>query len=181
MMPAFDNDNLRGELRYDEPLSRHTSWRIGGPARRFYRPADRADLLTFLRRLEPREPLFWLGLGSNLLVRDGGFPGTVIATQGRLNHMDWKGPDRLYAEAGVACARIARAAAARQHDHLVVHDPRAGRTPVVERGAGLGQAGVGRGPLAAATATPATAISDSPPASWPPVSPPSSGATRSTR
>ena len=85
MMPAFDNDNLRGELRYDEPLSRHTSWRIGGPARRFYRPADRADLLTFLRRLEPREPLFWLGLGSNLLVRDGGFPGTVIATQGRLN------------------------------------------------------------------------------------------------
>ncbi len=111
MMPAFDNDNLRGELRYDEPLSRHTSWRIGGPARRFYRPADRADLLTFLRRLEPREPLFWLGLGSNLLVRDGGFPGTVIATQGRLNHMDWKGPDRLYAEAGVACARIARAAA----------------------------------------------------------------------
>jgi UDP-N-acetylmuramate dehydrogenase len=111
MMPALESDNLRGELRYDEPLSRHTSWRIGGPARRFYRPADRADLVNFLRRLEPGEPLFWLGLGSNLLVRDGGFQGTVIATQGRLERMEWKAPDRLYAEAGVACARIARAAA----------------------------------------------------------------------
>lgn len=110
-MPALESDNLRGELRYDEPLSRHTSWRIGGPARRFYRPADRADLVNFLRRLEPGEPLFWLGLGSNLLVRDGGFQGTVIATQGRLERMEWKAPDRLYAEAGVACARIARAAA----------------------------------------------------------------------
>jgi UDP-N-acetylmuramate dehydrogenase len=111
MMPALESDNLRGELRYGEPLSRHTSWRIGGPARRFYRPADRADLVNFLRRLEPGEPLFWLGLGSNLLVRDGGFQGTVIATQGRLERMEWKAPDRLYTEAGVACARIARAAA----------------------------------------------------------------------
>lgn len=111
MMPALDNDRLRGELRYDEPLSRHTTWRVGGPARRFYRPADRADLLNFLRQLEPREPLFWLGLGSNLLVRDGGFKGTVIATQGCLDQMAWLEPDRLYAEVGVACAKIARAAA----------------------------------------------------------------------
>ncbi len=111
MMPALDIDNLRGEMRFDEPLSRHTTWRVGGPARRFYRPADREDLLSFLRQLDPREPLFWLGLGSNLLVRDGGFAGTVIATQGRLEQLQWLDDDRLYAEAGVACAKIARTAA----------------------------------------------------------------------
>ncbi len=111
MMPAFEQNRLRGELRYDEPLSRHTTWRVGGPARRFYRPADREDLLTFLRQLEPHEPLFWLGLGSNLLVRDGGFNGTVIATQGCLNQMHWRHDDCLYAEVGVACAKIARTAA----------------------------------------------------------------------
>jgi UDP-N-acetylmuramate dehydrogenase len=110
MMPAFDQARLRGELRCEEPLSRHTTWRVGGPARRFYRPADREDLLTFLSGLEPEEPLFWLGLGSNLLVRDGGFPGTVIATQGCLNQMAWQDDDRLYAEVGMACAKIARIA-----------------------------------------------------------------------
>ena len=111
MMPALDQDSLRGEMRYDEPLSRHTTWRVGGPARRYYRPADRQDLLVFLRQLDPGEPLFWLGLGSNLLVRDGGFDGTVIATQGCLNEMTWRDPDHLYAEVGVACAKIARSAA----------------------------------------------------------------------
>jgi UDP-N-acetylmuramate dehydrogenase len=111
MMPAIDNHRLRGEMRYDEPLSRHTTWRVGGPARRFYRPADRDDLLLFLSQLDREEPLFWLGLGSNLLVRDGGFQGTVIATQGRLNEMAWRDEKRLYAEAGVACAKIARTAA----------------------------------------------------------------------
>ena len=73
MMPAFKQDKLRGEMRFGEPLSRHTTWRVGGPAKQFYRPADREDLLTFLQGLDRDEPLFWLGLGSNLLVRDGGF------------------------------------------------------------------------------------------------------------
>ncbi|MCU7914421.1 MAG: UDP-N-acetylmuramate dehydrogenase [Candidatus Thiodiazotropha sp. (ex Gloverina cf. vestifex)] len=107
----MDNNSLRGEMRYDEPLSRHTTWRVGGPASRFYRPADREDLLSFLRQLDPAEPLFWLGLGSNLLVRDGGFRGTVIATQGCLNHLQWQGDTVLSAEIGVACAKIARTAA----------------------------------------------------------------------
>ncbi|MEW8498246.1 MAG: UDP-N-acetylenolpyruvoylglucosamine reductase, partial [Candidatus Thiodiazotropha taylori] len=76
---------LRGEMRLDEPLSKHNTWRVGGPAKQFYRPADRDDLVNFLTQLDEDEPLFWLGLGSNLLVRDGGFDGTVIATQGSLN------------------------------------------------------------------------------------------------
>jgi UDP-N-acetylmuramate dehydrogenase len=111
MMPAVDQDKLRGRLLYQEPLARHTSWRVGGPARRFYQAADRSDLVAFLQRLDPQEPLLWLGLGSNLLVRDGGFAGTVIATQGALDEINWRGPQQLYAEAGVSCAKVARTAA----------------------------------------------------------------------
>lgn len=105
---------LRGELREDEPLSRHTSWRVGGPARRLYRPADAEDLRTFLRGLEPMEPLLWLGLGSNLLIPDSGFPGTVIQTQGCLGGLERQGDSGIFAQAGVSCAKLARFAA--RHD-----------------------------------------------------------------
>lgn len=72
--------NLRGVLRRNEPMSRHVSWRAGGNARTFYQPADVADLCAFLAMVNPGEPLLFVGLGSNLLVRDGGFLGTVIFT-----------------------------------------------------------------------------------------------------
>ena len=84
MMAAMDMNRLRGELRHDEPMSRHTSWRVGGPARRFYLPADVADLAAFLSQLPDDEPIYWVGLGSNLLVRDGGLAGTVVCTSGVL-------------------------------------------------------------------------------------------------
>ncbi len=102
---------LRGELRLNEPLSRHTSWRVGGLARRFYRPADAADLAAFLGQLEPDEPLLWLGLGSNLLVDDQGFAGTVIHTLGCLTRLEQCADNRIYAESGVPCAKFARFAA----------------------------------------------------------------------
>jgi UDP-N-acetylmuramate dehydrogenase len=105
MMAAI---STTGELRYNEPLSHHTTWRVGGPARRFYKPADSADLVLFLQNLPVEEPLLWLGLGSNLLVRDGGFDGTVIATQGALNGLDLQEDELLRVESGVACARVAR-------------------------------------------------------------------------
>jgi UDP-N-acetylmuramate dehydrogenase len=111
MMPALNQQSLRGELLFQEPLSRHTTWRVGGPASCFYRPADRQDLVQFLRQLNAEEPLFWLGLGSNLLVRDGGFRGTVIATKGCLTDTEWRSDRLLYAEAGIACAKVARLAA----------------------------------------------------------------------
>ena len=111
MMPVMKSQPLRGEMRLDEPLSKHTTWRVGGPAKHFYRPADRHDLVNFLSQLDPHEPLFWLGLGSNLLVRDGGFDGTVIATQGSLNDCRLLDDQRIYAEAGVSCAKVARVAA----------------------------------------------------------------------
>lgn len=99
---------LRGALRIDEPMARHTSWRVGGPADRFFEPADREDLLHFVSRLPAREPVFWLGLGSNLLVRDGGLRGTVIALHGALDVLVAAGEFEIYAEAGVHCARLAK-------------------------------------------------------------------------
>src|SRR5262245_46989698 len=105
---------LRGQLRRDEPMSRHVSWRAGGPADRFYLPADLDDLSAFLAQLPEGEPLLFVGLGSNLLVRDGGWRGTVILTHAasRRPVMD---SGAVYAEAGVASPKVARFAA--QH-HL---------------------------------------------------------------
>jgi len=100
--------DLRGELRLDEPLARHTSWRVGGPARLFYRPADATDLAAFLNGPDPTEPVLWLGLGSNLLVSDEGFTGVVIQTQGCLSTLERVGERGVRAESGVSCARLAR-------------------------------------------------------------------------
>ena len=74
------NSELRGLLRHDEPMARHVSWRAGGRARAFYQPADVIDLAAFLRSRPPAEPVLFVGLGSNLLVRDGGFAGSVVFT-----------------------------------------------------------------------------------------------------
>lgn len=111
MMAAEKTQSWRGELRYDEPMAAHNSWRAGGAARRFFKPADVADLCDFLQQLDPQEPLLWLGLGSNLLVRDGGFPGTVIFTLGALNEIEWLDTTTLRVGAGVTCSRVARESA----------------------------------------------------------------------
>ncbi|MFP5505301.1 MAG: UDP-N-acetylmuramate dehydrogenase [Gammaproteobacteria bacterium] len=108
MMAARDTIRLRGELRHDEPMARHTSWRAGGPARTFYTPADLDDLAQFLAGLPAGEELLWIGLGSNLLVRDGGIPGTVIATFGGMGDLRMLDAVTLRAEAGVSCAKAAR-------------------------------------------------------------------------
>ncbi len=94
-------------VKRDEPMSRHTSWHVGGPADVFFTPADRTDLVAFLEVLPKGTPLFWLGLGSNLLVRDGGIRGVVIDTTG-LDRLEQLDATSIYSEAGVPCARIAR-------------------------------------------------------------------------
>jgi UDP-N-acetylmuramate dehydrogenase len=106
----FTNNNLRGEMRYDVAMSRHTSWRAGGVAQRLYRPADLADLQQFLRQVPADEPLIAVGLGSNLLVRDGGLQGTVLLMHGALSEMRMEG-ELIYAQAGVPGAKLARFAA----------------------------------------------------------------------
>jgi UDP-N-acetylmuramate dehydrogenase len=95
-------------VRRREPLSRHTSWHVGGPAEVFFNPRDRADLGAFLRGLPADVPVYWIGLGSNLLVRDGGIPGVVISTHGTLDALERVSETTVRAGAGVACARIAR-------------------------------------------------------------------------
>jgi len=99
---------VSGELLYNEPLARYTTWRVGGPADRLYKPAGLDDLVSFMRDLDENEPVFWLGLGSNILVRDGGIRGTVIATQGSLNELSVMQNGNVRAEAGVTCAKVAR-------------------------------------------------------------------------
>jgi UDP-N-acetylmuramate dehydrogenase len=75
-------------VRRNEPMHRHTSWHVGGPAEVFFNPHSRTDLAAFLRMLEPNVPIYWIGLGSNLLVRDGGMDGVVISTHGALERLE---------------------------------------------------------------------------------------------
>jgi UDP-N-acetylmuramate dehydrogenase len=106
----FDATQLRGTLRFDEPMAKHVSWRAGGRAARAYVPADLGDLRAFIRSLPPQEPIEFVGLGSNLLVRDGGFPGTVVLTHNTHGAMRLDG-ELTFAEAGVASPKVARFAA----------------------------------------------------------------------
>jgi UDP-N-acetylmuramate dehydrogenase len=93
---------------HDVPMSKYTSWHAGGPADIYFSPRDSMDLASFVRQLPPEVPLMWIGLGSNLLVRDGGIRGAVISTQGALGGLERQSATRIRAEAGVPCARIAR-------------------------------------------------------------------------
>ena len=99
---------LSGELRKDEPMSGHTSWRTGGLASWFYTPRGIDDLGEFLKRVPVDTDVAWCGLGSNLLVRDGGFDGVVISTHKGLKDL-WQADDRgVYAQAGVPGAKLAK-------------------------------------------------------------------------
>jgi UDP-N-acetylmuramate dehydrogenase len=103
------NDTIqgRGVLR-DEPMSKHTSWRVGGLADVFYRPASIVELKAFLQSLPPNMPVTWFGLGSNLLVRDGGIRGAVICTSGMPREIERLDAQRVRAGAGAPCATLAR-------------------------------------------------------------------------
>ncbi len=97
-----------GRLLFNESLADYTTWRVGGLAKALYKPAGIADLSSFIKQLPKEEPLLWLGLGSNSLIRDVGFSGTVILTQGCLNEASLIGDDLIRVEAGVSCAKMAR-------------------------------------------------------------------------
>jgi UDP-N-acetylmuramate dehydrogenase len=105
-------DELRGAVRHDEPMARHVTWRAGGHARVFFQPADVADLCVFMRSLAPAEPVLFVGLGSNLLVRDGGFPGAVVFTHHALTGIARDEAQRaelaFRAGAGVPAPHLAR-------------------------------------------------------------------------
>jgi UDP-N-acetylmuramate dehydrogenase len=100
--------DVQGELRIDEPMSRHTSWRAGGPADVFFIPSDIEDLQAFLRDLDPSTPVFWHGVGSNLLVRDGGLRGVVISAASILRNVEQFESYLVRAGSGVPCTQLAR-------------------------------------------------------------------------
>jgi UDP-N-acetylmuramate dehydrogenase len=116
---------LRGQFRHNESMAEHVSWRAGGLVQRIYVPADLDDLCLLLQGLDPAEPVHMVGLGSNLLVRDGGLKGVVVLLHGVLSHLALEGrttglpppePDMedsavVYAQAGVASPKLARFAA----------------------------------------------------------------------
>ena len=104
---------LRGELKLNEPMSKHVSWRAGGAAKRVYKPADLADLQVFLPTVPADEPILFVGLGSNLLVRDAGFNGTVIITTPVLSGVAIDEADKtiVIAGAGVPSPHVAKFAA----------------------------------------------------------------------
>ena len=118
---------LRGRLLYNEPMKRHVSWRAGGAAQRVYIPANLEDLGWLVRSVPAHEAIHMVGLGSNLLVRDGGVKGVVILLHGVLKklaiesrtHGLLPAPEDIetalvYAQAGVAAPKLARFAA--NHD-----------------------------------------------------------------
>jgi UDP-N-acetylmuramate dehydrogenase len=97
-----------GELREHEPMAKHCSWRAGGAADWYYEPADKTDLAAFMRGFVQDQAVTWVGLGSNLLVRDGGLRGVAIVVLKRLKEMQLTEDGRVFAEAGVTCAALAR-------------------------------------------------------------------------
>lgn len=99
---------LQGKMLFNEPLASYTTWRVGGIAKQLYKPAGIADLALFLKQLPKEEPLLWLGLGSNSLIRDKGFAGTVVLTQGCLKEIAVIDEGLVRVEAGVSCASMAR-------------------------------------------------------------------------
>ena len=102
---------IRGRFTPDSGMDKITWFRAGGPAEVLFQPADEEDLAEFMRAVPEDIPVMAVGIGSNLLVRDGGFNGTVIATQGCLERLELQPDGLLYSEAGVSCAKVARFAA----------------------------------------------------------------------
>ncbi len=103
--------DLRGRLRANAPLSDITWFRVGGPAQLLFTPVDEADLAYFLGQCPDELPVTIIGLGSNLLVRDGGIPGVVIRLGRGFSHIVVEDGYRLRAGTAVPDVKVARAAA----------------------------------------------------------------------
>ncbi len=103
--------SLSGKINFDYPLAKRTRFRVGGPADIFFEPFDRQDLITFLKHCPASTPITILGLGSNLLIRDGGIRGVVISLKHKnfcqIKHMG----DQLIIGCGMSDLRVAKFAA----------------------------------------------------------------------
>ncbi|MFC1535535.1 UDP-N-acetylmuramate dehydrogenase [Candidatus Neomarinimicrobiota bacterium] len=108
MKQELKNIVIHGELLFQEPLSRHTSYAIGGPAEVFVRPANHKELAEVLRfAYNNQSPITLLGAGSNCLVHDIGVDGIVISLAGTLDTLNIEG-NKVIAEAGVMLGHLVR-------------------------------------------------------------------------
>ena len=97
---------LKDQCLSNELLSKHTSWKVGGPADTFFTPGNRDDLSQFLK-LNHNKSITWLGNGTNVLVRDGGIRGVVISTKKSLNEIKKEADNTCRVEAGASCMDLA--------------------------------------------------------------------------
>jgi UDP-N-acetylmuramate dehydrogenase len=111
----YDVSHIRGIIKENEPMSKHTTWKVGGPAKIYYQPEDLLDLQLFLKVLNQQSKqhnILWLGLGSNILVRDNGYNGIVINTVGKLKQIEIVENNQqnriVSAESGVSCSKFSR-------------------------------------------------------------------------
>jgi UDP-N-acetylmuramate dehydrogenase len=104
-MPA-----VRGRLLADQPLAEFTWFRVGGPAQMLFLPEDEADLALFLANLPEEIPVTVIGLGSNLIIRDGGVPGVVIRLGRGFSEIIVERENRIRAGAGVPDVKVSRMA-----------------------------------------------------------------------
>lgn len=107
-LEAAMEQGLGGRLAFDEPMQRYTSWAVGGPADVLYRPQSLEDLSRFMAVMPESVPVHWVGLGSNLLVRDAGVRGVVVLTKATLQGLEHLGGGQVEAGAGVTCTKLAR-------------------------------------------------------------------------
>ena len=91
---------------YNELLSKHTSWKVGGPADIFFTPQNRDDLSNFLKSNQGN-PITWLGNGTNVLVRDNGIRGAVISTKKSIDKINMETDNSCRVEAGASCMDLA--------------------------------------------------------------------------
>ena len=108
MSAAVDDMTETSRVLNEEPMRKHTSWRVGGPAEHYFKPASIEELSRFLATLPEDVPVHWIGLGSNLLVRDAGVRGAVIATSDLPKTLERLDGGRVRAGAGITCMRLAR-------------------------------------------------------------------------
>lgn len=111
LLIAYLQESIKGEIRLFEPMKRHTSWKIGGPADIMVFPRDVKDIEKTIQCCQPFQvPWMVLGSGSNLLVLDGGIRGVVIKTAGSLTASVWT-REGVEAESGILLPRLAKEAA----------------------------------------------------------------------
>ena len=111
----YDVSHIRGKITENEPMSKHTTWKVGGAAKIYYQPEDLLDLQQFLKIVnqQNKQPnILWLGLGSNILIRDKGYNGIVINTVGKFKQIKIVETEQQHkmvsAESGVSCSKFSR-------------------------------------------------------------------------